>query len=207
MSQQPSPTFATAGAPLAAANLAVVMVHGRGATAGDILALADDINLDQVHYVAPQAPGNTWYPYRFIEPVAKNEPFLSASLMQVGNIIAQLQISGLKPEQIMLLGFSQGACLALEYAARHAARYRGVAALSGGLIGAQLNPGNYTGDFNGTPFFLGCSDRDMHIPLERVKASTALLGQLGAAVTERIYPGLGHTINADEIEHVRQMLS
>lgn len=197
----------TAGKPLAEASAAMVMIHGRGATAESILILAEEFEQPDFAYLAPQAAGNTWYPQRFIAPVAQNEPYLSSALQRVGEVMTHLEQHGIPAEKIILLGFSQGACLAVEYAARHAKKYGGVAVLSGGLIGEKVKPETYTGSFEQTPIFLGCSTEDFHVPAERVRESTIILQQMGAQVTERLYPDLGHTINQDEIHAVQQMMS
>ena len=196
----------TAGSPGAGA--ALVALHGRGGSAQDMLALAGELGVGGLRVLAPQAAANTWYPYRFIEPLQRNEPWLSRSLEQVGAVIAQLQSDGIQAAQIALLGFSQGVCLALEYAARHPMRYGCVVAFSGSLIGDRVDAATYNGSLDGTPVFLGCSDVDSHIPLDRVKTSARILELLGATVTERIYPGpgMGHVINADEVENARRML-
>lgn len=196
----------TAGRPLSDAKAAMVMIHGRGASAESILSLADEFKQPEFAYLAPQAAGNTWYPQRFIAPVEQNEPYLSSALQRVGEVIAHIEQNGISAEKIILLGFSQGACLAVEYAARHAKKYGGVAVLSGGLIGEKVKPENYTGNFEQTPIFLGCSDEDFHVPAERVRESTMVLRQMGASVTQRLYPEMGHTINQDEMNTVRQMM-
>ncbi len=196
----------TAGRPLSDAKAAMVMIHGRGASAESILSLADEFKQPEFAYLAPQAAGNTWYPQRFIAPVEQNEPYLSSALQRVGEVIAHIEQNGISAEKIILLGFSQGACLAVEYAARHAKKYGGVAVLSGGLIGEKVKPENYTGNFEQTPIFLGCSDEDFHVPAERVRESTMILRQMGASVTQRLYPEMGHTINQDEMNTVRQMM-
>lgn len=197
----------TAGTPLEQARAAVIMVHGRGASAGDILGLADHLNRPDLAYLAPQAAASTWYPNRFIAPLASNEPWLSAALATVGELVARLEAAGIPAERTVLLGFSQGACLALEYAARNARRYGGLVGLSGGLIGPDGTPRDYPGSLAGTPVFLGCSDVDFHIPLERVRESSRVLQGLGGDVTERIYPGMDHTVNEDELSFVRQLLA
>jgi phospholipase/carboxylesterase len=200
------PVYA-AGAALADARLVMLMLHGRGATARGILGLADELAHAAVAYRAPQAARRTWYPYSFLAPTERNEPGLSSALRVVGGALDGFAEAGFGPERVVLLGFSQGACLALEYVARHPQRYGGVAALSGGLIGPEDEPLAYDdGDLAGTPVFLGCSDQDPHIPLERVRDSEDVLRAMGASVTARIYPGMGHTVNEDEIKHVRALL-
>jgi phospholipase/carboxylesterase len=196
----------TAGAPLDRARGAVILVHGRGGTAQDILSLADALEAPDLAWLAPQAPGNTWYPLSFLAPVAQNEPALSQALATVGTVVAAIADSGIPAERLVLMGFSQGGCLALEYAARNARRYGGIAGLSAGLIGPSGIPRDYAGSLVGTPVFLGCSDVDGHIPLWRVQESTQVLRGLGADVTERIYPDMGHTINDDEIAQLRGLL-
>ena len=196
----------TAGEPLDRAQAAVLMIHGRGASAADILSLASEFGQPGFAYLAPQAAGNTWYPYRFMEPIEQNEPWLSSALTIVGELYSQIGRAGISEEQIMLLGFSQGACLTLEYAARNAHRYGGIVGLSGALIGPDGAPRDYPGSLDRTPVFLGCSDSDFHIPRERVDQAAAVLRRMGGEVTERIYPNMGHTINVDEFRFVRQMM-
>src|ERR1700730_14942970 len=229
----------TAGAPLSGARpaaAAMVMLHGRGARAEDILALAAELGHPGFAYLAPQAAGSSWYPYSFLAPLEQNEPWLSSALARVAEILGELEAGGIAAERTVLLGFSQGACLALELARRQPRRFGGVIGLSGGLIGATLDrdaigqgglirtsldaagpdglmgprldaAGVPAGPLAGTPVFLGCSDRDPHIPAQRVEDSARLLSQLGGRVTRRIYPGLGHAVNADEIAFVRQLLT
>jgi phospholipase/carboxylesterase len=193
-----------AGEPLESARVAVVMLHGRGSNAEDILSLSADLEAPGVAFLAPEAPGGAWYPQRFIVPTAQNEPWLSAALETVKSAIAATKR---KQHQIALLGFSQGACLALETALRVGGRFKAVIGLSGGLIGADEELGAHAGEnLAGTPIFLGCSDVDFHIPLERVKRSAAILEAHGAKVDARIYPNFGHTINADELEAARNLL-
>jgi predicted esterase len=199
-------TLAAAGAPLKDARAAVVMLHGRGGSAEDILSLAGEFRQADLAYLAPQAPGHTWYPLSFLAPLEQNEPYLSRSLATVDAIVRDLDGRGIASGRVVLIGFSQGGCLALEYAARNANRYGGVAGLSAGLIGPPGLTRDYRGSLDGTPVFLGCSDIDSHIPLERVHVSTQVLTALNAAVTERIYPRMGHTINHDEIAQVRTLL-
>lgn len=197
---------ATAGEPLESARAAVVMVHGRGDSAQGILGLASAIHVPGVAYVAPQATHNTWYPQSFMAPMESNQPWLDSALNTVGAVVEQVVEAGVPHEKIVLLGFSQGACLASEYMARNARRYGGLAALSGGLIGPEGTPRDYDGSLDDTPTFLGCSDIDPHIPLTRVQESTRVLTRLGAQVDERIYPGFGHSVNQDEADAVRAML-
>jgi predicted esterase len=190
----------------AAARLTMILVHGRGATAESIMTLANELRLDDVACVAPQASGNTWYPYSFLAPIPQNEPGISSGLAVIASLIDGLATDGIEARRVALLGFSQGACLALEFAARHARRYAGVFALSGGLIGPPGTPRTYAGSFDDTPVFLGCSDVDSHVPLERVHESADVFRRMAADVDERIYPGMGHTVNPDEIAAVRALL-
>jgi len=203
---QDQPVVAT-GRQLGEATAAVVMVHGRGATAESILELAGEFRRPDLACVAPQAAGYTWYPYSFMAPMQQNEPGLSSGLERIGEVLALLEEEGIPPERTVLLGFSQGACLSLEFAARNARRYGGVVGLSGGLIGPPGTPRAYEGSFAGTPVFLGCSDRDPHIPRERVDETAEVMREMGAEVTERIYPAMGHTVNEDELEFVRGILA
>jgi predicted esterase len=196
-----------AGEPLEHARAAMLMVHGRGASAEDILTLANQFATTGFVYFAPQAAGNTWYPNRFLEPLEANEPWLSSALSVVGNVLAQIQDGGIPFERVILLGFSQGACLTLEYAARNARRFGGLVGLSGALIGPDDTPRDYAGALAGTPVFLGCSDRDFHVPKERVNGTAEVLTRLGGNVTKRFYSNMGHAVNEDEIEFVRGMMS
>jgi predicted esterase len=196
-----------AGTPLEKASGAIIALHGRGATAEDILALAAEVAPPGVALLAPQAAGNTWYPYRFLEPVARNEPYLSSALQTVTDLIDQLMTRGVPAEKIALLGFSQGACLALETAARNARRYGAVIGFSGGLIGPPGTTFDYDGSLAGTPVFIGSSDVDPHIPKERVEESAAALRRLGGDVDARLYAGMGHTVNRDELDRVRALLA
>jgi phospholipase/carboxylesterase len=195
------------GAPLGEARAAAVLVHGRGASAEDMLSLAQEFGQVDIAYLAPQAPGHTWYPYSFLAPLAQNEPHLSNALSIVGATLERLAQEGFPAERVALIGFSQGGCLALEYVARNAKRYGAVAGLSAGMIGPPGAPRDYAGALAGTPVFLGCSDVDSHVPLVRVNESRDVLRRIGGEVTERIYPGMGHTVNADEIAHVTSLLA
>jgi predicted esterase len=189
-----------------AARLSVILVHGRGGSAEDLLALADQFKTADVSYLAPQAAAHTWYPYSFLAPMDQNEPGISSALGVLGGLIGTLGEQGVSADRIVMLGFSQGACLALEFAARHPRRYAGVVGLSGGLIGPPGTPRTYAGSLDGTPVFLGCSDVDAHIPLDRVNESADVFRRLGGEVDERIYPRMGHTVNADEVVAVRTLL-
>ena len=197
---------AALGAPLASARGVLVMVHGRGATAQSILELASLLHGDGWAYVAPQASGNTWYPQSFLQPIPVNEPGITSGLSVLHEVFASLEAQGIGAERTMLLGFSQGACLSLEYVARNARQFGGVAGLSGGLIGPPGTPRDYKGNLGGTPVFLGCSDVDSHIPAHRVRESATVLEALGGRVTMRLYEGMGHTVNDDEIAAVREMM-
>lgn len=195
------------GVPLDEAQAAVVMLHGRGASAGDILTLAVPLEAPGVSFLAPQAAGGAWYPDRFNVHTSRNEPWLSSALRLVGELMADVEAAGVPPEKTVLLGFSQGGCLALEYAARNAKRYGGVVGLSSGLIGADDEPRPYQGNLQGTPVFLGCSDMDPHISEPRVRQAADTMRELGGEVTMRLYPGMGHTVNEDELEFVRGLIA
>jgi predicted esterase len=187
------------------ARLTMICVHGRSAGAEDILGLAAELGADDVAFLAPNAADRTWYPYSFLAPMEQNQPGLDSGLGVLARLVAELGDAGISSDRIGLLGFSQGACLALEFIARHAQRYACVAGLSGGLIGPPGTPRAYTGTLAGTPVFLGCSDIDAHIPLERVHETTRALRALGAIVDERIYRGMGHTVNADELDALKAL--
>jgi len=197
----------TAGEPLDKAKAAMIMVHGRGASAEDILSLTPELNQLGFAYLAPQAAGYAWYPNSFLAPIASNEPGLSSGLAVITSLFAKLAEAGISPERTILLGFSQGACLSLEFAARNARRYGGLAGLSGGLIGPDGTPRDYPGSLDGTPVFLGCSDVDPHVPKERVELSAEVLQRLGGNVTTRLYPRMGHTVNREEIRQVQDIMS
>ena len=195
------------GTPLSQARGVMIMLHGRGSSAENILSLVPDLRHPEFAYLAPQAAGSTWYPFSFLEPIERNEPYLSSALGALGRLVEQITQQGISTEKLLLLGFSQGACLTLEFAARNATRYGGIAGLSGGLIGPDDTPRDYPGSFSGTPIFLGCSDVDFHIPRQRVDDSAAILIRLGATVTERLYSNMGHTVNEDEITFVKSMMN
>ncbi len=194
------------GLPPGEARRAMIMIHGRGADAADILSLTGELGLTGFTFAAPQASGFSWYPYSFMAPVENNEPWLSSALALLDKVVEKLLDEGLAAEDIYLLGFSQGACLSVEFAARSGRPFGGVFVLSGGLIGASLNEANYQARLDGLPVFLGCSDVDPHIPLQRVRDTERILRERGAEVSTKIYPGMAHTINMDEIDHVKAMI-
>lgn len=194
------------GAPMEKARGAMVMVHGRGATAASILTLAAELSRPTFAYYAPDASDGEWYPLSFLSPIAQNEPGISSGIQAIADVLATIEAAGIPPERTLLLGFSQGACLALEFVARNARRYGGIAGLSGGLIGPDDTPRDYAGSLAKTPVFLGCSDIDPHIPKERVVLTSEVMKRLGGVVTLRLYPGMGHTVNVDEIMHVQSMM-
>jgi predicted esterase len=189
------------------ARLSVILLHGRGASGDDMLSLARELRTTDVAYLAPQAAANTWYPLSFLAPLDRNEPWLTSALGVIEGLIAALETQGIPAERVAMLGFSQGACLTLEFAARHARRYAAIVGLSGGLIGPPGTPRYYEGAFASTPVFLGCSDVDQHIPLERVHESADVFRHMGADVDKRIYRGMGHTVNAEEILAVQGLLA
>jgi phospholipase/carboxylesterase len=197
----------TAGTDPAEADAAALLLHGRGASARSILGMASEFEHADVAFFAPQADGNEWYPRSFLEPVDSNEPNLSGALAKVGSTLDRAADAGVPTDRTALLGFSQGACLATEYAARNPTRYGGVVALSGGLIGESVDPGRYVGSLDGTPAFFGCSDVDPHIPEERVHESVEVYDRLDADVTERIYEGMAHTVNRDELDFVSDLVA
>lgn len=193
------------GADFDNAKKAIILLHGRGGSAEDIITLADEFCDDTYYIAAPQATGNTWYPFTFLAPEEKNEPWLSSAIDIVMRLISNVT-KHIPTEKIYIMGFSQGACLSLETAARYPARYGGIAAFSGGLIGHKIDAEKYKGDFAGTKIFIGNSDKDPHIPGERVRESAEMLRTMGADVDLRIYTGMGHTITREEIEEVRNFM-
>lgn len=198
---------ATAGADPGDAAAAMILVHGRGASADSMLMFANEFNHNDIHYRAPQARNHTWYPRSFMAPKDMNEPGISSGLQAISDIISNLNEEGIPTEKIVLLGFSQGACLATEFAARHPQRYGGIAGLSGGLIGESVEAENYSGSLEDVPVFLGCSDSDPHIPEKRVHETAEVFQALNCDLTKRIYPDMGHTVNRDEINHINDILS
>lgn len=198
----------TAGTPLGEAKRAMIMIHGRGASAQSILSLSAHFESDKMAFLAPQATGGSWYPYSFLAPMDDNEPGLSSALVVIGQLVEQLKTAyNFAPKDIYLLGFSQGACLALEYAARNAGRYGGIFGLSGGLIGPEGTPRDYPGSFSETPVLLGCSDVDHHIPRERVVESGEVFKGMGADVTVQLYKNFGHSVHQDEITFINKVMA
>lgn len=206
-----TPPILQAGIPLEQAAGALILLHGRGGSADDILALgtslASEVTDNGLALLAPQAPGHTWYPYSFLVPRQENEPYLSSALEQVERTLAVATSAGLKTSQIAVCGFSQGACLATEFVARHPQRYAGLLAFTGGLIGPLQEPLSLTGDLAGTPVLLSSGDPDSHVPWMRVQQSGELLTGIGAKVTLQRYPGRPHTILPEEIEQGKKLLS
>jgi len=206
MSLHKGQTVLKGGAPLERARAALILIHGRGASAEDIYSLGEEVSegVPGVALLAPQAAGNAWYPQRFLAPLSQNEPYLGSALGVVAGLVDEIARSGVAAERVALIGFSQGACLCLEFAARNPRRYGGVAGLSGALIGPPGLPrATGGGSLAGTPVYLGCSDRDAHIPLSSVEESAGILTKMGARVTKSIFEGMGHTVNAEELAAVR----
>lgn len=196
----------SAGTPLEHAQKVLIMIHGRGGSAHDILSLARYLEVEGYALLAPQATQNTWYPQSFMAPVEQNEPWLSSALENVEQSVKRALQAGIKLENIYFFGFSQGACLVLEYLARHGQRYGGAAALIGGVIGEEIDVTNYHGDFQQTPIFMGTSDPDFHVPVERVYATENILQDMNADVTVKVYENLGHTINQEELEWANKLV-
>ncbi|MBF4515539.1 dienelactone hydrolase family protein [Flavobacterium sp. ANB] len=188
------------------ANKALILLHGRGASAHDILSLTSNLNTDDFAFYAPQATNNSWYPQSFLAKPEANEPWLSSALNVVGQVVEEIVKDGISKENIYFLGFSQGACLSAEFIARNATKYGGAVIFTGGLIGDQIYNEHYSGNFEGTPIFIGTSNPDFHVPVERVYATTNILKELGADVTEKVYNNMGHTINQDEIDLVNKLI-
>jgi phospholipase/carboxylesterase len=196
----------TSGPDLSKASKVLIMVHGRGGSADDILSLANFLNVKDYALLAPEASGNSWYPYAFIAPPEQNEPWLTAALSLLSNVVNDVRQEMIPDENIYFLGFSQGACLLLEFLARNATRFGGIAAFSGGLIGDRVYAENYHGDFKKMPIFIGSSDPDPHIPVKRVDASKKIFEEMNANVAVEIYPGMGHTISQAEIDQANKFI-
>lgn len=195
-----------AGMPIEHAKAAVLLFHDRASTAEDIIDLWEEFDNPEAAYLAPEASGRSWFPKNCLSAYAQNEPHLSSGLWVITKLLQALQDAGIPSERVILAGFSQGACLVSEYAARNTRRYGGVVAFSGGLLGPEGRLRRYRGSLNGTPVFLGCSDIDFHVPKTRIKETAEVFRELNASVTERIYPGMPHTLNEDELSHAREML-
>lgn len=194
----------TEGIALKEAEKVLIMLHGRGANAEDIISLSEYLKLHDTHIIAPQATNNEWYPYSFLSPRQQNEPWLSSALQVLKEILIDIIVAGFKSEQVFILGFSQGACLALEFATQNAQPFGGIIAFTGGLIGDVLQDENYRGNFQKTKVFIGNSDRDPHVPVTRSEESKKILEKLGAEVTLKIYTGMAHTVNDDELNWVNE---
>lgn len=197
----------TAGASLGDAESAVILVHGRGASATSILQMATEFDTDGIAYLAPQAARSTWYPNPFLDPVDSNEPGRTSGLEAIENAFETAADGGIPADRVLLAGFSQGACLSSDFVARRPHRYGGLAVLSGGLLGPSIDPDEFEGDLEATPIFLGCSDIDPHIPEERVRETAGIFEQMGGDVSTRIYEGMGHGVNEDELEVVGGMIA
>lgn len=196
----------TAGKELNRNRKVLIMLHGRGGSAGDILSLSSYLNVKDFTLLAPQATNNTWYPYSFLAPPSQNEPWLSSALNLLKELLDELNSKEIPSENIFFLGFSQGACLTLEFVARNAKRYGGVVAFTGGFIGDTIYNENYKGDFQNTPVFIGTSDPDPHVPVERVYATANILKDMNAVVTEKVYNNMKHTIHQDEIDQANKIV-
>lgn len=194
------------GAALSTKNKVLIMVHGRGAEPGDILSIANYLNVAGFTLIAPRAPHNTWYPHSFLAPVQNNEPSLSAALTTLDKLVKELKDEKIPTENIFFLGFSQGACLVAEFTSRNAARYGGIVVFTGGLIGDRIYPENYKGDFGGTPVFIGTSNPDVHVPLTRVEDTVQIMQQMGANVTLNVYENMPHTISQDEVDRANELI-
>ncbi len=199
-------TIVSSGKKLDEADKALILIHGRGATAEDILGLSKELAVADYAILAPQATNYTWYPHSFLAPAKQNEPWLSSALEILNELVSEINKAGIESSNIYFAGFSQGACLTLEFVTRNARRWGGVAAFTGGLIGKEIDPENYKGDFDGAYVFIGSADPDAHVPVERVQETSEVLRSMNARVTQKIYPGMGHTISADEIALANELI-
>lgn len=196
----------TTGVPLQDAEKALIMIHGRGGSATDILSIASHLQVADYALLAPQATAHSWYPHSFIAPVEDNEPSLSSALAVIGKTVEKAMDAGIKTEHIYFFGFSQGACLSLEFLARNARAYGGAVAIIGGLIGEEINRTNYGGNFHKTPIFIGTSNPDFHVPIQRVYATESILKEMDADVTLKVYDNFGHTIHPEEVEWANRLV-
>ncbi len=195
-----------AGTSLKEAKKALIMIHGRGGSGEDIVSLSNYLNVNDYALLAPQARDNSWYPYSFLAPISQNEPWLSSALSLITETLDEINAEGISSENVYLLGFSQGACLTLEFAARNGRKFGGIVAFTGGLIGDRIDHANYAGDFKNTPVFIGSSNPDPHVPVSRIDESVEVLKDMNADVTAKIYPGMGHTISEDEIRLANELV-
>ena len=195
------------GKPLAEATGAVILIHGRGGSAEDILGLANALPHPGLAYLAPEAAGHSWYPNSFLAPIERNEPWLTSALRKLSTTIESVMRAGIRRERIIVAGFSQGACLASEFVARNAVRHGGLIAFTGGLIGPPGTKFHYQGNLAGTPVFFGSGDPDPHVPWERVQESASILAEMGAEVILKRYPGMPHTVSQQEIEEAKDLIA
>ncbi|MVN91224.1 alpha/beta hydrolase [Mucilaginibacter aquatilis] len=198
--------YKTTGAPAAEAKGALVMLHGRGSTATNIMSLSKELSVANLAIYAPQAANNSWYPYSFMAPDEQNQPALNSALEVIDQLVDQIKKDGFTEDRIYFAGFSQGACLTLEYITRNAKVFGGAVAFTGGLIGEHIRQENYNGDFNGTPVLITTGNPDPHVPLSRVNESVEIISRLGARVTLKVYEGRPHTISMDEVELANQLI-
>ncbi len=201
-----NPTVYSGGVALEDATSAMILIHGRGATAQSILPLGQQFNVENMALIAPQARGNQWYPFSFLNPMSDNQPGIDSAMQMLADLVAHVENAGIPTNKIVIGGFSQGACVSSEFVARNAKCYGGLLVFSGGLIGPPGTPRDYSGDLAGTPVFIGCSDVDFHIPVERVHETADVLTKMGATVNKKIYPQMGHTIIQDELEQAQLVL-
>lgn len=197
----------SAGVPLEQGTKVLVAIHGRGGSAADILQLAMELADEEFTLLAPQAGNRTWYPYSFLAPPAQNEPGLSSAIDVINELVNKVVANGIIYKNIHFMGFSQGACLTLEYVTRRARRYGSVIAFTGGLIGDKIYPENYSGDFDGTPVYIGSSDIDPHVPLQRIYASENIIRDMGGDIKVDVFHGMGHTVNRQELETGRHLVN
>jgi phospholipase/carboxylesterase len=195
------------GKPLDQTGKALIMIHGRGAGAEDILSLRRSLAVEDFTLFAPQATNHSWYPYSFMAPVTQNQPALDSALELIGEVVSSIQDHGINTRDIFLLGFSQGACLTAEYATRNAQHYGGLVIFTGGLVGQQISTNNYKGSFHGTPVLITTGDADPHVPVSRVAETVQIMTELGADVTRKIYPDRPHTILQEELDLANQIFS
>lgn len=195
-----------AGKPLNEAKMALIMLHGRGSTAENILSISEHFNVDEFALMAPQATNNTWYPQSFMAKEEENQPWLNSALETIHQTVERLNKNGIQSENIYFFGFSQGACLTLEYLARNAQKYAGAVAIIGGLIGEKIIRENYNGNFENTSIFIGTSNPDFHVPIERVYATENILKEMNAQIHLKVYDNFPHTIHQDQIDIANKLI-